>query len=370
MSFLGNLLGLGGAGDSLSQSMGLGGTQNNTSGIFGLGNATEGGGGLLGLNLYGVDNSMRLPLALSMMGGGSNSEAFKNAATLMGTMGPKIEEKRAAMNEQNQSVAFLEKFAPDIAEKVRAGYTIKEGLAEYKLRAGGGGTEYGLNPQYGVDAEGNPVLIQLGKDATGVQTKLPDGVRLSKEPIKLDAGTHFVLLDPITRQPIGQIPKDLAGAEAQKEIGAARGKSAASASADFQAASNALDLVDELMTDPNRARGSGASSLGNWIPSTKGYDYQSKVDKAKAGAFLTAIQQLRGMGALSNAEGQVATQAVANLDTAQSEEAFLASLQAYRKIIEQGLQRAASAGGGGGMSSPGAPSGGVIDYQDYFKGGN
>lgn len=365
MSFLQNLLGLGGAGDSLSQSMGLGGAAQGSASTGGL-------EPLMGLNLFGVDNSMRLPLALSMMGGGSNSQAFTNAANLMSTMGPKIEEKRAAMNEQNQSVAFLEKFAPDIAEKVRAGYPVKDGLAEYKLRAGGGETtKFGLNPVYMQDEKGNTVLGVLGND--GTMKKIDTGGLSPMNGVdKVDLGTEWGLLDRRTGVITQRVPKNIAGAAAQQELGKAQGQSAASASADFQAASNALDLVDELMTDPNRARGSGASSLGNWIPSTKGYDYQSKVDKAKAGAFLTAIQQLRGMGALSNAEGQVATQAVANLDTAQSEEAFLASLQAYRKIIEQGLQRAASAGGGGGVSTPGAPSGsgGVIDYQDYFKGGN
>lgn len=130
MSFLGNLLGLGGAGDSLSQSMGLGGTQNNTSGIFGLGNATEGGGGLLGLNLFGLDNSMRLPVALSMMGGGSNSEAFKNAATLMGTMGPKIEEKRLAADQKNKTLTWMKENRPDLAAMVEAGMPIPEAWAQ------------------------------------------------------------------------------------------------------------------------------------------------------------------------------------------------------------------------------------------------
>lgn len=251
MSFLGNLLGLGGAGDSLSQSMGLGGTQNNTSGIFGLGNATEGGGGLLGLNLFGVDNSMRLPLALSMMGGGSNSQAFTNAANLMSTMGPKIEEKRAAQAQQNKTLEFLQKNNPEIAAMVKAGMPINEAWAQVlKSRTPGGGTEYGLNPQYGVDAEGNPVLIQLGKDATGVQTKLPDGVRLSKEPIKLDAGTHFVLLDPITRQPIGQIPKDNYGAAYQTGSGTADAKSDAETRSEYASIASKMPglrkVVDQL----------------------------------------------------------------------------------------------------------------------------
>lgn len=225
--------------------------------------------------------------------------------------------------------------------------------------------EYGLNPQYGIDANGNPVIVQLSKAGTSKQTSLPEGVSLSKEPIKLDAGTHFVLLDPITRQPIGQIPKDLAGAEAQKEIGTAQGKAAAAAPADYQAGKNALDLIDSLRNDPNRKRGTGMSSVFNAIPGTAGFDYQQKVNQAASGAFMSAIQQMRGMGQLSNAEGQTATAAVTRMNTASSEEEFLAALGDYEKIVRQGMERASSRMGGGQAQQP---QNGVVDYRQYFGG--
>jgi hypothetical protein len=221
--------------------------------------------------------------------------------------------------------------------------------AEYKraqieaLRAknsGQGGTEYGLNPQYGVDENGNPVIVQLGKDGTSTKTPLPAGVQLSKEPIRLDAWTHFVLLDPITRQPIGQIPKELAEAERQKALGDAAGKADAGAAGDLQSAQNSLDLIEGLRNDPNRERGTGFSSIGNIIPGTAGYDFANKVEQAKSGAFLTAIQQMRGMGALSNAEGSTATAAVNRMNTSTSEEEFMAALADYEKVVRQGMERA------------------------------
>ena len=36
--------------------------------------------------------------------------------------------------------------------------------------------EYGLSPVWGVNDKGEPVLMQIGKDGTAVQTKIPDGV--------------------------------------------------------------------------------------------------------------------------------------------------------------------------------------------------
>lgn len=201
-------------------------------------------------------------------------------------------------------------------------------------------SEYGLNPQTAVDKDGNPVLIQLSKDGRATQAQLPEGVRLSKEPIRLDAGTHFVLLDPITRQPIGQIPKNVAEVEKQKELGANEGKQLAAAPGDLQAGQNAKELINSIRADPNRTWGTGVTSVFNRVPSSPGYDFQKKVEQAKSGAFLTAIEQMRGLGALSNAEGQTATAAVTRMDTATSEKEFLSALSDYEKIIDQGIARA------------------------------
>lgn len=314
----------------------------------------------------------------------NNSNALLQ--TGIGLLGGRTANEQASMGlqgfaqgrQQNKTIEFLRQVNPELAQAVESGViSPKEAYNTYhqqKLEAqkpkkpnlmgvggaiynadtgewltppqGAGGQEYGLNPQYGVDKDGNPVIIQLSKSGTSQQTQLPAGVQLSKEPISLDAGTHFVLLDPITRQPIGQIPKDLAGAEAQKEIGTAQGKAAAAAPADYQAGQNALDLINSLRTDPNRERGTGMSSVFNAVPGTSGFDYQQKVNQVTSGAFLSAVQQMRGMGQLSNAEGQTATAAVTRMNTASSEEEFIAALNDYEKIVRQGMARAASKMGG------------------------
>lgn len=212
--------------------------------------------------------------------------------------------------------------------------------------AGAGATEFGLNPQYGVDANNNPVLIQIGKDGKAIQTAMPEGVSLSKEPIKLDAGTHFVLLDPISRQPVGTIPKENREAARQTAEGTAEGKTvaeqAAAAPGDYQAAQNALDLISSIRNDPARERGTGKSSIFNAMRGTSGYDFEQKVEQAKSGAFLSAIQQMRGLGALSNTEGTAATAAITRMNTALTEEGFLSALDDYEKIVRQAMGRAGS----------------------------
>jgi len=333
----------------------------------------------------------------------NNSQAMTQAG--LGFISGRNAQEQAAMGAQglaqaqqvNKTMRFFEQSAPEIAAQIRAGKPIDQAWSEYaqlnasKLEAqkpksykdnlmtvgksiynaqtgewitppaGMGGAddaEYGLNPQYGTDANGNPVILQLSKGGTSKQTMLPEGIQLSKEPIKLDAGTHFVLLDPITRQPVGQIQKDLAGAERDKELGTAEGKAIAAAPGDIQSGQNALDIVESLRNDPAKAWGVGGTSVFNAIPGTPGKGFQNKVDQAKSGAFLTAIQQMRGLGALSNAEGGAATAAVTRMDTATNEADFNAALDDYEKIIRQGINRA--------QARVPAQAGGATDYKTRY----
>lgn len=188
--------------------------------------------------------------------------------------------------------------------------------------------EYGLSPVFGKDEDGNVVVMQLGKDGTAVATKLPEGVSpdLGVKTYEAARGTA---------------------------IGKAEGESVVSSGSDMQAAQNALDLIDSIRNDPARKIGTGKSSIMGAIPGTKAYDFARKVEQAKSGAFMTAIQQLRGMGALSNNEGQTATAAVTRMSTAMTEKGFLEALADYEKIVRQGYDKAARAGGAA-PAQPGA----------------
>lgn len=223
---------------------------------------------------------------------------------------------------------------------------------------GGDDVEAGLNLVYGQDAEGNTVGFQPLKSGGLKKVDVPDGIKLTPGTSSVDLGTSIGIRDNKSGVIIRQVPKDIAGAAAQKELGEAQGKNAAAASGDLQAGVNAKALIEDLRDDPNRERGTGWSSMGNIIPGTAGYDYENKVSQAKSGAFLTAIQQMRGLGALSNTEGATATAAVTRMDTATSEKAFQDALDDYEKIIDQGIARAQSrlSGGQGQIAPVGQPN--------------
>lgn len=299
--------------------------------------------------------------------GNSVGEQFANVNNIIAAQQPGVEARAA----ENKTLAYLNQFHPEIAAQVKAGMPMQNALTmvaqaqqpkKPNLMNVGDGLIYdadskswiqppadmrqsqtnaGLNLQYGVDEQGNVVPMQATSDGRLIRSQMPDGVSLSKAPMKLDAGTHWVLVDPVTRQQ-SVVAKNVAEVEKQKEIGQTEGKNIAAAPADLQAGLNAKSLIEELKVDPNRETATGWSSIGNVIPGTAGYDFQTKVDQAKSGAFLTAIQQMRGLGALSNAEGQTATAAVTRMNTATSEGAFMEALAAYEKIIDQGIERAKS----------------------------
>jgi hypothetical protein len=291
---------------------------------------------------------------------------------------------------QNKTMQYLQKSYPDLAEAVQSGaltpgdawkmaYTQKLEAAKPKnnfINAGknlynvdtgqwitppggaaGEDIEAGLNLIYGQDAEGNTVGFQPLKSGGLKRVDLPAGVKLTPGTSSVDLGTSIGIRDNKSGAIINQVPKDLAGAERQKEIGTAEGKNIAAAPGDLQAGLNAKNIITQLKTDPNREQGTGWSGWAfNSVPATAGYDYQNKVNQAKSGAFLTAIQQMRGLGALSNAEGDAATKAVTRMDTATSEGAFLEALNDYERIIDQGIARAQSRIQGGNAAPAGTQS--------------
>lgn len=239
-------------------------------------------------------------------------------------------------------------------------------LAEQKVKSFGqtGAARRSLQPVWGVGADGKPAIVQLGDDGSAIQTALPQGFDIANKPIEMDLGTKILLLDPQTRQPIGERQKDIAGVEAQQEIGTVQGKKIAGAPGDVVAADSALSVLDNILSDPVMtqpgAYGTGISSVANAIPGTPGYNFQTKINQVQGVAFLQAIQQLRGMGALSNAEGQTATAAITRINSGLSQNDLRTAIQELRTIIEQGRARAASLAGGGqaAPSAPAAPASG------------
>lgn len=76
-----------------------------------------------------------------------------------------------------------------------------------------------------------------------------------------------------------------------------------------------------------------------FIPGTEAADTETLVDTLKSQGFLSGIQQMKGMGALSNAEGKKVMDAIGSLSPNQSEKSARAAIKTIIKTTEMAQKR-------------------------------
>jgi hypothetical protein len=87
-----------------------------------------------------------------------------------------------------------------------------------------------------------------------------------------------------------------------------------------------LDTLERVKNHPGLERATGTMA---YIPSVKGsdaYNFEQSLDTLKSQAFVPMVASLKGMGALSDAEGKKLTAAVGELDAGMSKEEFKKSI--------------------------------------------
>lgn len=136
-----------------------------------------------------------------------------------------------------------------------------------------------------------------------------------------------------------------------EKAGTIQGESQAQAQIDLPGAvataKEQLRLLDELANHPGRKQVGWHDFLGKapLVPSTKGYDAANLLEQVKSGAFMTAFQNLKGGGQITEKEGQAATAAIARMDRATSQAEFDKALEEYKGVIRLGVDRASQKAG-------------------------
>jgi len=204
-------------------------------------------------------------------------------------------------------------------------------LKEMKAKGTAGG--YGLTPVFGTDAEGNPVLLQVGKAGKAVRTQIPEGVTVSGGAMSVPTGTGTLLVDRRTGQPLREVSKDIAGEKAAQERGKAQGQAQVTLNKATSRAQYALETIDELRSHPGLSR-----SIGPWVsmlPDVTGAaaDFTALKAKATAQTFMEAREALKGAGVLTDFEGKRGEDAIAALASAQTKEQFLRELDHLERMI-------------------------------------
>lgn len=111
--------------------------------------------------------------------------------------------------------------------------------------------------------------------------------------------------------------------------------------AGFDATRQTIGTINRLLANTNGLQGAtGMIGVQRFFPGTDAADFASQVETLKAQTFLPMVQQLRGMGALSNAEGDKLNAAVGALNFNMSEKAFAESLGRIRDQLGAAMQKA------------------------------
>ena len=80
---------------------------------------------------------------------------------------------------------------------------------------------------------------------------------------------------------------------------------------------------------------------------TPGADFKAYYDQVQGGAFLEAVQRMKGTGAITEIEGTKATAALLRASKAQTPDAFRNAMSEFRDIIQTGMSNAATKAGKG-----------------------
>lgn len=240
-----------------------------------------------------------------------------------------------------------------LGRQLDANDPMKQAEQQYKMAQIQALQAKAANPNGDESFFGNPVAIQnqdgtisygqIGNKGSFKPIQLGEGQTFAPPTKTIDTGTEVIMTDQAGNV-ISRTPKENRTAAAETAGGTVEGRTEAekrlAAPGDIQAAQTAMNVLDQIENHPGLDMGTGILSAGNKVWGTQGYGFENLVTQAKSGAFLSAIQQMRGMGALSNAEGAAATAAITRMDTAASKKDFLKAVSDYRQIVQNGLDRA------------------------------
>ncbi len=144
-------------------------------------------------------------------------------------------------------------------------------------------------------------------------------------------------MNDLKRQILEQQLGDLKGKAAEREAAAQSQSMGRVAAFD-----SALDTLDIIAKHPGKKDVVGALTGGvmSIVPGTNAAGFASQLETFKAQTFIPQVSALKGMGALSDAEGKKLTAAVGALDTKMKPAEFDASLNRIRSDLEAAKQRA------------------------------
>lgn len=107
-------------------------------------------------------------------------------------------------------------------------------------------------------------------------------------------------------------------------------------------ADQAIKSIEKLIGHPGLAGATGLQGTidpRNYIPGTDARNARTLIDQVKGQTYLSAYNDLRGAGAITENEGKAATDAKARLDRAQSTKEYKSALSELKEILDNSVKR-------------------------------
>ncbi len=306
-----------------------------------------------------INNPLTL-FGLALASGRSASEGFGNAV-----------ESQLAL--QKLAQADLTGDIKEYQYAVKTG-SFKGSFADWQKSQANLKSQFGLQGQWVQKPDGSWGLVQLNNQGEAREVPAPGGGKWSPTGSWKDVGTGLQNLPsrmapygvgpgagqpgqpttsatddmgrPVAQEPAGPIlnpgfvPKDVAGAAAQKKLGTDTGQAQFDLPRIEQNSQQVLDTIQQLREHPGKKYGVGVLGVLPGIPGTDQKDFVSMVDQVKGKAFLEAYNTLKGGGQITEIEGKKATDAIARLDRTQSPTGFDKALNDLEGVVRTGLARA------------------------------
>lgn len=231
---------------------------------------------------------------------------------------------RYRLQNEAQSVAaveeFIQKLPPEQQALARANPDEFSKLL-MKRQMGSDLPTYGLQPHYETDEKGGVYAVQYASDGTRRETKL------GRKPFAVESRTpEYIAAQAGARETATQEAK--AQAEFEERY-----------SGDIAQFNDTMQTVEGLSKMRGLGSAVGWQSAFPTIPGGAAKDYELALEQLKGQNFLANIARMKGLGALSDAEGRALKEAATDTSVYQSEEQHKRSLAKLYANLQRGQER-------------------------------
>lgn len=303
------------------------------------------------------------------------SEQLKNKSDILGQLYDPGSNGAPSLNVDSMLPQMFKTGLPSIPAVEARSAGINKSMIPMAMRAG-------ISPEEMAKIDG---LRNLGRDEVARTVKgmqngrevdqqydkfgrpVGQGVEQYKAPIEMSTGASKMLLDPFTRQPLSsfrmeQSPdsrasnalgwannaatlrgQDMTDGRARdlNDIKRSEKKSVEDLTKGGQIASfdTMLGTLERLGNHQGLSRSVGVVGAFPTMPGSESANFKAELDTFQSQAFIPMVSQLKGMGALSDAEGKKLTAAVGALNPNMGEKAFRESIARITSEMESARTR-------------------------------